>query len=153
MPATIDVAEYCKAFETWAGVTPDEERGLTARAVELQRAFISAGCDHIRSSFTGKVEIARLCKSFVAWAKSEEEIQGQRTYRGRIRDTSVQSLIGDIRLAIGKSSLLYRMIYAGEPLRLKACPIHNGHWSGSHGDPCPAGCNFGDTRTGWLPNV
>jgi len=52
----------------------------------------------------------------------------------------------DILLAIRKSNLLYRLIYCGEPLRERKCPLHQGVWSGI-GD-CVHGCH----QTGWLPN-
>lgn len=51
-----------------------------------------------------------------------------------------------IRLSIRKSNLLYRLIYCGEPLRLRKCPLHNGEWSGI--EDCEHGCH----STGWLPN-
>lgn len=50
---------------------------------------------------------------------------------------------------IRKSSLLDRLLYAGEKLRTRKCPTHNGHWSGLEhdGNVCPHGCQL----TGWLP--
>jgi guanosine-3',5'-bis(diphosphate) 3'-pyrophosphohydrolase len=49
-------------------------------------------------------------------------------------------------IAIEKSNLLYRLIYAGEELRKDACPRCKGHWSGRY-PPCQLCGN-----TGWLPN-
>ena len=52
---------------------------------------------------------------------------------------------------IRKSCLLDRLIYAGEPLRTRRCPIHEGEWSGLWRDePCPEGCSFGAQLTGWI---
>jgi hypothetical protein len=51
-----------------------------------------------------------------------------------------------VRLAIGKSACLARVIYGGEPFRTRACPIHKGHWSGILRVTC-ALCN----HTGWIP--
>lgn len=57
--------------------------------------------------------------------------------------------IRQVRMAIHKSSLLYRMLYCGQPLRTKKCPVHEGRWSGipgfNDGDMCA--CEL----TGWLP--
>lgn len=39
---------------------------------------------------------------------------------------------GFVRLAIGKSCLLDRMLYGGERPSETACPVHEGEWSGSH---------------------
>lgn len=52
-------------------------------------------------------------------------------------------------LAIRKSSLLWRLIYGGEPLRTERCPTHWGVWSGlpSFGNDCE--CDL----TGWLPQT
>lgn len=54
-----------------------------------------------------------------------------------------------IRLAICKSSMLSRLLYAREPLRTEKCPEHKGHWSGLPypGNDCEHGCDL----TGWLP--
>ncbi len=58
-----------------------------------------------------------------------------------------------IRLAIAKSCLLDRLIYGGETLREKMCPIHKGHWSGCNitgEDICE--CQHDTCITGWIPN-
>ena len=52
-----------------------------------------------------------------------------------------------IYTAIKKSNLLSRLIYEGEKIRTKPCPIHQGRWSGWHyPEVCPHGCDF----TGWI---
>jgi hypothetical protein len=55
-----------------------------------------------------------------------------------------------ISLAIGKSNLLYRLLYAGENVRNIPCPIHKGKWSGCFADP-PCECSSYGNVTGWLP--
>jgi hypothetical protein len=51
-------------------------------------------------------------------------------------------------LAIHKSNLLARILYAGEKLRSQACPEHKGKWSGIEWpeNPCPHKCQM----TGWV---
>lgn len=49
-----------------------------------------------------------------------------------------------------KSNLLYRLIYAGLPLRTKKCPEHKGHWTGCDA-PGTCACQVGTDVTGWLP--
>lgn len=54
-----------------------------------------------------------------------------------------------LSIAIEKSSLLYRLLYLGEPLRTQKCPVHLGVWHGIQPVPCPHGCGL----TGWLPKI
>jgi hypothetical protein len=51
-------------------------------------------------------------------------------------------------LAVHKSNLLARLLYSGEKLRTKMCPIHKGKWSGVEwpGEACPHKCQL----TGWI---
>lgn len=60
-----------------------------------------------------------------------------------------------IFIDIQKSNLLWRLIYAGEPVRTTPCPVHKGRWSGCN-PPEETGCNgaciFEGNVTGWLPN-
>jgi hypothetical protein len=53
-----------------------------------------------------------------------------------------------LSIDLGKSDLLWRMIYNGEQLRSMKCPIHVGRWSGFSFDGCHVGCG----ETGWIPN-
>jgi hypothetical protein len=53
-------------------------------------------------------------------------------------------------LAIRKSCLLDRLIYAREPLRSEMCPVHLGKWSGCVWEDLGCGCQFGPNVTGWL---
>jgi hypothetical protein len=125
MRTEIEVAEYCNALRIWATVSDrtDEER-----------AFLRAGCAHLTARFHGRVPIRTLCDALQAWGTTE-----------------APALAMMLSLFIGKSCLLSRLIYAGEPLRTRPCPIHRGRWSGCF-KVCPAGCNFEENVTGWLPN-
>jgi hypothetical protein len=54
---------------------------------------------------------------------------------------------------IRKSNLLSRLIYAGEPVRTKPCPVHKGRWSGCtlpEDTKCDGACMHGSNVTGWL---
>jgi hypothetical protein len=55
-----------------------------------------------------------------------------------------------ISVAIHKSCLLDRLIYAREPLRTEMCPRHKGKWSGCVFEKLECGCQFGSNVTGWL---
>lgn len=60
-----------------------------------------------------------------------------------------------VRLAIRKSCLLERLLYGGEKLRTRPCPVHKGQWSGVT-DPACQYCGVGPTckcNTGWLPEA
>lgn len=50
-----------------------------------------------------------------------------------------------------KSALLARLIYAGEHLRTRKCPEHDGHWSGLASAPLSCGC--GDSPDGRWGNI
>jgi hypothetical protein len=60
-----------------------------------------------------------------------------------------------IRLSISKSNLLWRLMYGGEEIRTRPCPIHKGKWSGcnlAEDTACKGLCMSGHNVTGWLPN-
>jgi len=52
-----------------------------------------------------------------------------------------------IRLSVKKSNLLARLIYDGEKLRTRECPIHKGEWNGQ---AMLMGCEHKCDGTGWL---
>lgn len=59
-----------------------------------------------------------------------------------------------IRRSISKSCLLDRLLYGGEKIRTKICPVHKGHWSGCiPSDQITCGCDHGICITGWLKNA
>lgn len=51
---------------------------------------------------------------------------------------------------IEKSNLLVRILYAGEKLRARMCPVHKGVWIGCFADDPGCGCLSGANVTGWL---
>lgn len=124
MRREISVTEYCKAFETWAKVFD----GLT----EDDRAIVGAAMAHLKTKFNGICLIEGLCDELREWSKCNPS--------------------GRVGLLIYKSCLLDRLIYGGETLRVKPCPLHRGRWSGCSLEPCPEGCSFGSNITGWLPS-
>lgn len=63
-------------------------------------------------------------------------------------------LVRPMMFAIGKSSLLARLIYSRERLRTRRCPAHHGVWSGIDAGPNVDGlphCVHGCGMVGWLP--
>jgi hypothetical protein len=52
-----------------------------------------------------------------------------------------------IRISIRKSNLLARLIYGGEKLRTRECPVHKGKWDGQ---AMLMGCEHHCDGTGWL---
>jgi len=77
------------------------------------------------------------------------------------KDTILLDLYSQVSsafMAITKSNLLSRLLYEGEELRTKKCPVHQGQWSGCRWEvqECatifyPQGCMSGSNITGWLP--
>jgi hypothetical protein len=55
-----------------------------------------------------------------------------------------------IALAVHKSCLLNRLIYARELLRTEMFPEHRGGWSGCVFEKLDCGCQFCSNVTGWL---
>lgn len=129
-PNEIDVEDYMAAFRAWISVA--QAPGIDAEVAARQRAFVEEACHALATRFHGVVEIRVLCDALTAWG------------RGRTRGLALPE--------IGKSCLLSRLIYGGEQLRIRKCPLHGGRWSGYGIDACPAGCSYGLNLTGWLPN-
>jgi len=93
------------------------------------------------------------CASIWAWfdaleAKYREEKTPDISDFGDTPLHDIGKIVPTIRIAIHKSSMLGRLMYEGEKLRTKKCPIHNGTWSGlEHPERiCPHNCNL----TGWI---
>lgn len=131
----IDVDDYVTAFRTWIAVAHDHarHRERDAERIARQRAIVDDACRWLSSQYDGRVPIETLCGALESWAEM------------RIDDVALLPLVH-------KSCLLSRLIYAGEQLRTRKCPVHHGRWSGYLLEPCPARCNFGLNVTGWLPN-
>ncbi len=131
--ATLTVAAYTAAFETWASV---------AKLTDGQRAVLADSLAHLRATFTD--DTARAADVYCAAFESHLSE----------RDEDPNGDASRLRLRITKSCLLDRIIHCGETLRAAPCPEHKGRWSGIHLDPCPHGCSIGcGCTTGWLPSV
>lgn len=99
--------------------------------------------------------VSRYCDAFSKWAgalaeRATRETDGDKHFRDANLD-AIAKLALTIELAIRKSNLLYRLIYAGQPIRTQMCPIHKGHWSGYGHGGHPCECQDGYDITGWLP--
>lgn len=81
--------------------------------------------------------IHRYCRALSTWVQVRAKAPGKRGYEAK----HLHHILTDVL----KSSLLYRLIYVGEPLRTAPCPEHKGVWSGL--GTCVHGCDL----TGWLP--
>jgi hypothetical protein len=90
------------------------------------------------------------CEAFYTWAEAcQTELpaddEDQKQWRRAFADHW-----SFLELAIHKSCLLDRLIYAREPLRTEMCPEHKGKWSGCVWEKLECGCQFGSNVTGWL---
>jgi hypothetical protein len=133
MGATIDTERYCWAFETWAS--------LPRRMKEDgEEALVRGVCVRLRERFPGVHEIRTLCDAFAAMLEVRDD---EADAAGR------RFLARSVLVDITKSCLLSRLIYGGEPLRTRRCPLHQGHWSVGD-EPCPHGCDSGFQHTGWI---
>lgn len=97
--------------------------------------------------------VSQYCDAFYAWRDALRDRQVRTTLGQCCPDFSLESALDSLNnliIPISKSSMLDRLIYGGEKLRTKQCPIHKGTWSGLEfvGDEaCPHGCQL----TGWIP--
>jgi hypothetical protein len=92
------------------------------------------------------LRMSSYCDAVRTWAKCM--LQRSRDPKSDYMDrdgSSWTNYIGQIELQISKSNLLARLLYGGEKLRTKRCPIHDGVWSGI--GECEHGCQL----TGWIP--
>ena len=124
------VEKYCDGFRTWHSAIQDKVARLhdpDASEVHLDRKWYD---------------------SDEAWQKS---LDFQREQELKLWQ-GVLDALAVLYLPIVKSCLLNRLIYMGEPLRSRMCPVHRGHWVGyaMGGDQCE--CSLGSADiTGWLP--
>jgi hypothetical protein len=103
-------------------LTPEEAEAMLERLSEHFRVPVQP--------------VSRYCDSLRTWARCIRERDGGRS--------DLCQAIDRAEMEIRKSSLLARLIYGGEPLRTRVCPVHKGRWSGLA--PCPHGCE----STGWV---
>ena len=130
----ISVEQYASAFETWWPIH-NNRTGVATHDAETE--FLGRWLRHIRDTFD---------------STPRDPDEFCRTYDAFVRDGD-KRVASTIRMQIGKSCLLSRLVYIGEPLRTEKCPIHKGVWSGIQIEACPHGCNAASCgcTTGWLP--
>lgn len=92
----------------------------------------------MRNERTAKV--SEYCAALGMWAST-------------ITDKSIKGAAGTIRMALMKSCLAKRLVYLGEALRSRKCPIHDGEWSGCYFERCPAGGDTCGCCCGWIPET
>jgi len=87
----------------------------------------------------------RFCAAMQTWMLCIQEnnagLQPDKYRHGSTYHEHLQHIYIDIR----KSNLLARLLFGGEKLRTKKCPIHQGHWSGA------GRCEYHCEMTGFLP--
>jgi hypothetical protein len=87
----------------------------------------------------------QFCEKLSAYVRALREEGSDGPYSGEAAEALRE--YGQFIIAFAsKSSLLGRLLYGGEDVRKRRCPIHNGQWVGV--SCCPHGCD----ETGWLPN-
>lgn len=94
--------------------------------------------------------VRRYCDALWTWMDCVEDAYKEDGAKPTSKFADIAPRMRSLRTAIQKSNLLWRLIYGGEPLRTKKCPVHQGHWSGlPHPDnDCEHGCEL----TGWIPD-
>lgn len=96
--------------------------------------------DRIASAFAA--QRVEYCEAFQTWANLYLKAE-----------PDDYAAFSHVRIAVDKSNLLWRLIYGGEKVRTRPCPVHKGEWSGCILDPdklCACAC--GSNLTGWLPD-
>jgi hypothetical protein len=88
--------------------------------------------------------ISEYCRGLETWARCIEEANETKQTR---HGSAYAPVLGELLRDIRKSDLLWRLLYDGQQLRTRKCPLHRGHWAGVTSEVCPHGCG----HTGWLP--
>lgn len=100
----------------------------------------------------GYIRIDQFCRAMDTWARvCQQELASDHELRRQWRKDFGKHW-AFIRLAIAKSCLLDRLIYGGETLRTKMCPVHKGRWSGCNLKGKNCDCAHDSCITGWLQN-
>lgn len=97
--------------------------------------------------------LSGFCEAMTTWfqkmqARQNEIARGDGSEGSREDAGHYANALGRALIDIRKSNLLYRLIYLGQKLRNRPCPIHKGRWSGYTVEGCDLGCG----ETGWLPD-
>ena len=93
------------------------------------------------------------CEALETWAQVFATARDGDDVETRARREEFATNWSAVYLAIRKSCLLDRLLYGGEKLRTRPCPVHKGRWSGITDPPCTH-CGTGPTcqcNTGWMP--
>ena len=96
---------------------------------------------------------SRFCEAFETWANVAQTPLASDSADTKHRREAFAFHWENVHKAIRKSCLLHRLIYGGEALRTRPCPVHQGSWGGVTDPPC-LHCGVGPTcecNTGWLP--
>ncbi len=116
--------------------------GMTDEEAE---ALLKQLSDHYKQPV---MPVQRYCDALRAW----ENVLWQNADTQEIAKAASATF-----MAIVKSNMLSRLIYDGEKVRTRKCPIHDGHWSGCRWDEPFCDCQmmengeYGSNVTGWLP--
>jgi hypothetical protein len=98
------------------------------------------------------VRVSEVCKALDEWAQYRSApLPTDSEYATRERK-EFQLVWSKVRIAIGKSNMLYRTLILGEEPRRVPCPEHMGKWSGILWPDPTCGCVHEGNVTGWLPN-
>lgn len=81
--------------------------------------------------------LPRFCAAMRTWFRAVQA-RGEAPYA---------KMLDEINIDISKSNLLDRLLYAGEELRTRECPVHQGRWNGQ---AMLLGCDHDCDGTGWL---
>ena len=130
-------------------MTPELARGLLKGKWERRKVseedvatFLAKWDEH-----DPVMPVSMVCDALVQWRDALRE-SSKEQYRDLGKDAY------EVFFAINKSNLLWRLIFLGEKLRTKPCPVHQGRWSGCNdaaGSGCQGACMSGGNVTGWLP--
>jgi hypothetical protein len=77
--------------------------------------------------------VSSYCGALYTWLNVVQDsgYLGERLGLGRdeTRDNIINATLTHLRLSLEKSNLAFRLLYLGEKVRTKKCPVHDGHWT------------------------
>lgn len=144
------ISRYCQGLRTW-------QSALHERAHRI-REELFPGLDGPAGDPVAEKAFEAYSKAKAFERSPEKKARDlSRDYEPTDRDDRLDDLwralnasekVDTVFCNISKSNLLARLLYVGEKLRQRICPMHKGTWSGiEFGDNvCPHGCQL----TGWI---